>query len=962
MRALDRFILALLRPLLRLLVRHRSLPEDPEQLGIDRSRPVCYALHIRQLSAFLVLDDAARRLGLPLPSSPLDAGARPEPSSFFFLTRSGQPSPLRRNPYEYSKRLERLLAAVEADPALDVQIVPVSIFWGRAPDKQDSVLKALFADSWGAPGFLRQGLRLLIHGRQTQLRFGAPISLRSVVRVSAGEPAERRSPLRRIGRLLRTEFRRERELAVGPNLSHRQTLINVIVDAPQVRSAIDEEAARRRITTEQAELAARRIAYEIASDYSYPFIRAYDVALTALWNRIYSGVEVHRFEDIAQAGAGAEIVYVPCHRSHFDYLLLSYVIYHRGLLPPHIAAGGNLNLPVVGALLRKGGAFFLRRSFKGEALFAAVFKEYLHTIMRQGFPIEYFVEGGRSRTGRMLPPKTGMLGMTVDSHLRAPGRPVVFVPVYIGYEQIFEGDSYVAELSGQPKRKETLGGLLRAIADIRGRRFGKVHVNIGEPIRLDRVLEAHWPDWRSELRDSDGRGGAAAGGQADGGEAGGGEVRGGEVHGGEARTGETGIAGKRAAGAAQMSFLEEDGGRGEAPARRPLEPDGPLKPDPVLKPDPLLKPDGPAERREATVKALGREIVTRINDALVINPVNLLATAMQGPSRLAMDAGRLAEQIDLLASLAARLPYSRRQQLSAMEGAAIIAHAQRQGWLERIEHPLGDIVRVVPRQAPLLAYFRNNVLHAWALPSLVACLVLRDPRITIARMRELTRQLFPFLRAEMFLSWPEATLDARVDACIDLLAELGLLDVEGAVEADQPAVRLRDFASRARDGALLLAPGPNRREALALQGLAQVISQPLERYFLTVKALVGSGSGTLSPAALEERCVLLAERFAYLHEPDGPDFTDPVAFRSVVATLQEAGLAQLREGALHFGPPLQRSARDADHLLSEEVRSAIAHAGELPQSDLERAPDLGAHRAKPAAKRRRALRPARPRR
>lgn len=919
MRALNRLILALLRPLLRLVVRHRSLPEDPEQLGIDRSRPVCYALHIRQLSAFLVLDDAARRLGLPLPSAPLDAGARPEPSSFFFLTRSGQPSPLRRNPYEYSKRLERLLAALEADPALDVQIVPVSIFWGRAPDKQDSVLKALFADSWGAPGFLRQGLRLLIHGRQTQLRFGAPISLRTVLRESAGEPAERRSPLRRIGRLLRTEFRRERELAVGPNLSHRQTLINVIVDAPAVRAAIDDEAARRRITADQAELAARRIAYEIASDYSYPFIRAYDVALTALWNRIYSGVEVHRFEDIAQAGAGAEIVYVPCHRSHFDYLLLSYVIYHRGLLPPHIAAGGNLNLPVVGPLLRKGGAFFLRRSFKGEALFAAVFKEYLHTIMRQGFPIEYFVEGGRSRTGRMLPPKTGMLGMTVDSHLRSPSRPVVFVPVYIGYEQIFEGDSYVAELSGQPKRKETLGGLLRAIADIRGRRFGKVHVNIGEPIRLDRVLEKHWPDWRSEAR----------------GPVRGGEAQDSEVHGGGVPA---------PAGTAQLSFIEEGGGRGETPARHPH------------------RPEGPGERREATVKALGREIVTRINDALVINPVNLLATAMQGASRLAMDAGRLAQQIDLLASLAARLPYSRRQQLSAMDGAAIIAHAQQQGWLERIEHPLGDIVRVVPRQAPLLAYFRNNVLHAWALPSLVACLVLRDPRITIARMRELTRQLFPFLRAEMFLSWPEATLDARVDACIDLLAELGLLDVEGAVEADQPGARLRELALRARDGALLLAPAPNRREALALQGLARVISQPLERYFLTVKALVGSGSGTLSPAALEERCVLLAERFAYLHEPDGPDFTDPVAFRSVVTTLQEAGLAQLREGSLHFGPPLQRSARDADHLLSEEVRSAIAHAGELPQSDLERAPDLGAHRAKPAARRRRALRPAKPRR
>ena len=927
MRHLDRLALALLRPLVRLLVRHRSLPEDPETIGLLPGRPVCYALHVRQLSAFLVLEDAARKLGLPSPSAPLAAGTASERSAFFFLTRSGQPSPLQRNPYEYSKRLERLVAAAQSDPALEVQIVPVSIFWGRAPDKQDSLLKALFADSWVAPGFIRQSLRLLIHGRQTQLRFGAPISLRAVVDGAAGEPPERRSPLRRIGRLLRAEFRRERELAVGPNLSHRQTMINAIIDSEPVRAAIREEAAQRRITPERAELAARRIAYEIASDYSHPFIRAYDVGLTALWNRVYSGVEVHRFEDIAQAGAGAEIVYVPCHRSHFDYLLLSYVIYHRGLLPPHVAAGGNLNLPVVGSLLRRGGAFFLRRSFKGETLFAAVFREYLHTIIRRGFPIEYFVEGGRSRTGRMLPPKTGMLGMTVDSYLRDAHRPVVFVPVYIGYEQLFEGNSYVAELSGQPKRKETVAGLLRAIADLRRRRFGKVHVNVGEPIRLQQVLDANWPDWRAA---------AAAGGAT--------------VNGADPSP-----------RIEQLSLLEQPWPTDAPPDTQAPGP----APDPAAGGSARAQAAGsPGERREATVRVLAREIVTRINDALVINPVNLLATAMHGAPRAAMDAVRLAEQIDLLCVLAARLPYSRRQQLTPMDGAAVIAHAQEQGWIERIAHPLGDIVRVTPRQGPLLSYFRNNVLHAWALPSLVACMVLRDPRLTVSRMRELARQVFPFLRAEMFLSWPDATLDARVDNCIDLLAEMGLLDIEGAVPADQPAARLRDLATRARDHSLLLAPTPTRRESIALQGLSQVISQPLERYFLTVKALVGTGSGVLSPAGLEERCVLLAERFAYLHEPDGPDFTDPVAFRSIVATLQEAGLAQLRDGLLHFGAPLQRSARDADHLLSEEVRAAIASAGQLPQADLALAPELGRPRGAhgPARKRRGVLRPARPRR
>ena len=123
-------------------------------------------------------------------------------------------------------------------------------------------------------------------------------------------------------------------------------MVNEIIDSEPVQQAVRDEAQRTGASIERAELGARRMAVEIASDYSYPFIRAYDIALTALWNRLYDGVEVHRFETIASAGTGAEIVYLPCHRSHIDYLLLSYVIYHRGLLPPHIAAGAGFGVTV----------------------------------------------------------------------------------------------------------------------------------------------------------------------------------------------------------------------------------------------------------------------------------------------------------------------------------------------------------------------------------------------------------------------------------------------------------------------------------------------------------------------------------------------------------------------------------------------------------------------------------------
>ena len=125
-------------------------------------------------------------------------------------------------------------------------------------------------------------------------------------------------------------------------------------------------------------------------------------------------------------------------------------------MPPHIAAGVNLNMPVVGRFLRKGGAFFIRRSIRGSALYSAVLSEYVALLVGEGFSLEYFIEGGRSRTGRLLQPKSGMLAMTVRSFLRQPRRPVVFQPVYIGYEKLMEGKSYLDELTAGRNRRETV--------------------------------------------------------------------------------------------------------------------------------------------------------------------------------------------------------------------------------------------------------------------------------------------------------------------------------------------------------------------------------------------------------------------------------------------------------------------------------------------------------------------------
>ncbi|HBO37310.1 MAG TPA: glycerol-3-phosphate 1-O-acyltransferase, partial [Pasteurellaceae bacterium] len=188
-------------------------------------------------------------------------------------------------------------------------------------------------------------------------------------------------------------------------------------------------------------------------------------------------------------------------RSHIDYLLLSYVLYHQGLVPPHITAGINLNFWPVGGMFRRGGAFFIRRTFKGNRLYSTIFREYLAELFHRGYSVEFFIEGGRSRTGRLLAPKTGMISMTLQALQHGQTRPISIVPVYVGYEHVLEVDTYAKELRGAAKEKENAGLVLRVIKKLRN--LGKGYVNFGEPILLHGYLNQYYPEWKKEHNDDE---------------------------------------------------------------------------------------------------------------------------------------------------------------------------------------------------------------------------------------------------------------------------------------------------------------------------------------------------------------------------------------------------------------------------------------------------------------------------
>ena len=799
----------LLRRSLALWVRFKVLPEDLAARLRGRGHPVCYVLERRSTTDLAVLQNVCRRLSLPRPRK-RPPGHDGNLYSYFYLNRLRgfwNQRLDRRPPPQIAQMLHRL----DADPNLDVDLVPVTVYWGRAPQREKSWFRLLLGENWVVTTRVRKFLQVLFNGRDTLVEFEEPISLRSILGEEAG-PAVRG---RRVTRSLRSLYIQRRTARIGPDLSHRRTVVTRVLRARAVRAAVTQQMREKKVSRRAAMREAVGYAEETAANYSHVFVRFFEPVLTWLWSRLYDGVDVGHLETLERVAQGNEIVYVPCHRSHMDYLLLSYVIYANGYAVPHIAAGINLNLPVIGRFLRMGGAFFIRRSFRGNALYTVVFMKYLAVIMARGHSIEYFIEGGRSRTGRLLKPKTGMLSMTVRSFLRDPMRPVVFVPVYFGYERIVEGATYIGELSGKPKEKESVFGLLRSLGKLR-EKFGRVRVNFGEPIALDEILDRQGP-WRERRYDD----------------------------------------------YARVPWVG------------------------------------------AAVEELAGRIMRNINAAAAVAPANLLAMALLAMPRQALSEPDLERQIDLYRALLGGFPYRDRVTVTELTGREVIAYGEAMKVLQRQSHPLGDILKMSDENAVLAAYFRNNALHLFAMPSLIACAFISNAAVRHEDIQRLAWRIYPYIAAELFLRWSEQEVPAVVDSLLSELARHGL------IESDS-------------ERAVWRRPPPSTMQAMQLSILAQPMIQTVERYYLAIALLLETGSGAISQGVLVERCQLAAQRIAMLYGLNSPEFFDRSMFENFIDLLRRRGVVRSNGGgALKYGEVLMRVAADAQYVLSEQIRHSI---------------------------------------
>jgi glycerol-3-phosphate O-acyltransferase len=374
-----------------------------------------------------------------------------------------------------------------------VLLVPELFVW----EKWTVRFKPAWADyvfgSPEAPGFLHSVLAFFRNYRRAQFRVGQPIDLTALVKDAGDAPDNVLA--RKVRSTLHVHLARETRTVFGPPFKPPERVIEETLRDRALRRSlqvISETSGRR---PESVLRESRRDLNAIAARLHPTVLAVANPLMSLVFRFMYDGIDVDEagLERAVRASQGAPLVLCPSHKSHIDYLVLSWTMWHRGYQAPLVAAGSNLSFFPLGPFLRRCGAFFLRRSFGGDKVYTATFKAYVRKLVRDGVHQEFFLEGGRSRTGKLLPPKLGLLTWEVEAILDGAREDLAFIPVSLDYENVVESKSYSRELLGAEKKPEDLKALLSA-PRVLARRYGRIHVTFGQPVRLRELMRSRGLD------------------------------------------------------------------------------------------------------------------------------------------------------------------------------------------------------------------------------------------------------------------------------------------------------------------------------------------------------------------------------------------------------------------------------------------------------------------------------------
>lgn len=498
--------------------RARVEPAQIERVRrLGEGRPLIYVMRYRSVIDYLLVNAVLLREGLPLARfapglstvwwRPLRSMLgwlgrrrggvrRPAPLRCASYVAAGEPVLLFMRSRTVAGRRRRALAAARIGvrylrEVMRAQgtgpapvLVPVAIFRGPGFRKRESRFATLVYSVQEAPGEARRLLTYLWNADQIRLTFGHPVDLAEFRGAQPGESDERR--VRRLARTLQIDLFGEERVVQGPALRPRREVRAEVLRDPEIARLTWKLALERRVPRQRVVREARRYVDEMAADFNGIYFGVLEFLFHRVW-RVFSGLEITGLDRVVERVKKHPVVLVPCHRSHFDYLILSYIFHSNYVSPPHIAAGINLSFWPLGPLFRGAGAFFIRRTFADNELYKLVFRKYLSFLIREGYTQEFFIEGGRTRTGKMLQPKLGMLSALVEAFVAGGRQDLYFVPISIHYGRIPEEEAYKREITGEEKQRESLLALLRA-RRVLSRRFGTVDVSYAEPISLRAAL------------------------------------------------------------------------------------------------------------------------------------------------------------------------------------------------------------------------------------------------------------------------------------------------------------------------------------------------------------------------------------------------------------------------------------------------------------------------------------------
>ena len=369
-----------------------------------------------------------------------------------------------------------------------IHIVPQLVIYEMTPEKEHSSLLDIFFGFKDNPGLLRKVILFFRYNRRAFVDFGEPINLKTYLQDQPpARSLEEMSP--EIRQTLLESIDRQKRVILGPVMKSRQQLKETVLTDNDITGTIEQMASGDKKRLKQLRKKAGGYFDEIAADFNVVYIEFSAVVLKWLWNKIFQGIDV----DSAALGVVREwsrkgpLVYIPSHKSHIDYLVLNHILYEHHMHVPRIAAGKNLAFWPLGPYFRKAGAFFIRRSFRGAKLYARVFTRYIKALLNEGHPLEFFIEGGRSRSGKLILPKIGFLSILLQAYQEGYCDDLIFVPASISYDRILEEKAYLKELSGEKKKKESFNQFLK-VRHFLKRKYGKIYIRFGRPLSLKEYL------------------------------------------------------------------------------------------------------------------------------------------------------------------------------------------------------------------------------------------------------------------------------------------------------------------------------------------------------------------------------------------------------------------------------------------------------------------------------------------